>query len=396
MIRLESKADCCGCGTCAAICPKRAIAMKEDEHGFLYPSVDTSLCVECGLCEQRCPVLRYEAGYSEEHTVYAAYAKDPAVRWSGSSGGMFGVLARQVIGQGGAVYGAAFDADLHLRCRAAESEEELLPLYKSKYLQSDAAPAFGGIKERLERGERVLFVATPCQVQALKLFLGKEYETLLTVDFLCHGVPSQSLFDRCKEYVERREGIKILSYRFRTKKKNGATPHYYTLTYQKGEKIKERVALYTQSPFYYGFQRYITLRDSCYACRFAHTNRCSDITIGDFHTVDRHVTGINRFDGVSTVCINTERGRAFFASVVDQLVTHPVDFKQLYDSGELMPGATKMPKGREAFLADLASEPFDTVVQKHLCGKREYGKRLYYAMPSAVRRLIKRIMGIES
>lgn len=370
--------------------------MVSDEAGFLYPRIDTTVCVRCGLCEARCPVLHHENGYEKKHSLFAAYARDTGVRFLGSSGGMFGLFAEKILQQGGVVYGAAFDEELQLRCKSAESVEELGPLYKSKYLQSDTAPAFPEIKKALESGRPLLFVSTPCQVQALRLFLGREYPNLLAVDFLCHGVPSQDFFDKCKEYEEKKSGAKMIDFRFRTKKKHGATPHYFTVTYERKGKIKKKTALYTQSVFYYGFQRYITLRDSCYECRFSYSNRCSDITIGDFHGIDKYVSGINRFDGVSTVCINTERGAAFWSSVSSGAVVYPLDFNRLYEKGELMTGGTEKPAIRDAFVAALATRPFDEVVKTYLNGSREYGKRLYYSMPRVIRKMMKAWMGIKS
>ena len=395
MIQLFQKADCCGCGACAVSCPKSAIVMITDDAGFLYPHIDATACVNCGLCEKRCPLLHHENGYGERHSLFAAYACDTGARFRGSSGGMFGLFAKKLLQAGGVVYGAAFDEELNLRCKSAESMEELAPLYKSKYLQCETAPAFPEIKRSLESGRPLLFVSTPCQVHALRLFLGKEYPNLLTVDFLCHGVPSQKFFDKCKEYEEKKYGARMTDFRFRTKKKHGATPHYFTVIYEKKGKIKKKTALYTQSVFYYGFQQYITLRDSCYECRFSHSNRCSDITIGDFHGIDKYVSGINRFDGVSTVCTNTEKGRAFWDSVSGDAVVYPLDFKRLYEAGELMTGGTEKPAIRDAFVAALATRPFDEVVKTYLNGSREYSKRFYYSMPSVIRKMMKAWMGIK-
>lgn len=367
----------------------------EDKCGSKYPKIDAEKCVDCGVCDKRCPVLNYSKGEDMFHTVYAAYANDPDTRYEGSSGGMFGLLAKSVIAYGGAVYGAAFDDKFKLRCARAVTEEELKPLYKSKYLQSEVATAFDSIKNDLECGLPVLFVSTPCQVFALKLFLKKEYEKLLLVDFLCHGVPSQGLFDKCKEYDEKKQNCEIVDFQFRAKKKNGSTPHYFRVKYKKRGKEYVKTRLYMKSTFYYGFQKYITLRDSCYSCRFAYSNRCSDITIGDFHTINKYVQGINRFNGVSTVCINTEKGRAIWQSVQDKAVCTPVDFKLIYDAGELMHGGTQKPPHRDEFVHAMETEPFDVVANKYLDGSRKYAKQIYYGMPSPVRRMMRKMLRIE-
>ncbi len=394
MIEINLKKDCCGCGTCERVCPRNAIKMVPDKSGFLFPVVDTASCVGCNLCDNVCPVLNHSNEEDMEHTVYAAYSKNPQTRYEGSSGGMFGTFAKSVIAQGGRVYGAAFDKELKLRCTSAETEEELVPLYKSKYLQSDLGDSFREIEGELKNGKQILFVSTPCQVYALKRYLKKDYDNLLLVDFVCHGVPSQSLFDKCKAFVEEKEGIKLLDYQFRAKKKNGATPHYYTATYEKSGREYKKLRLYVDSPFYYGFQKYITLRDSCYDCQFSHSNRCSDITIGDFHGIDRYIKGINRFDGVSTVVINTPKGKKAWDTVAENVAFREVSFEELYKNRELMCECTKMPAGRESFIADLQEKSFEEVYAKHLDGSREYVKKLYYAMPSFTRKILKRIVGM--
>ncbi len=390
MIGTDDKSMCCGCATCAMVCPCRAITMKEDQAGFVFPVVEKDFCVNCGLCEKKCPVLNHKNEEDFAHKFYAAYAADKTTRSNGSSGGMFGVIAKHFIRENAVVYGAAFDENLKLRCTGAEDEESLQALYKSKYLQSNIGDKFFEIKKHLENGRKVLFVSTPCQVYALKLFLGQEQENLFTVDFVCHGVPSQSFFDKCINFTEKKEKIKILDFSFRAKKKNGATPHYYKMRYEKNGRKKEKISLYLNSPFYYAFQKYITLRDSCYDCRFSHSNRVSDITIADFHQVDKYVQGINRFDGISSVVINTKKGERIWQLVKNNVVFTELDFSMLIDNGELMCEATKKPPQRERFLSDLSSLSFDDFAKKHLNGNREYLKKVYYFMPKAVRKILKK------
>lgn len=394
MIQTDRPEMCCGCGVCIQACPKKCITMAQDLYGFLHASVDADNCVHCNACESVCPIQTYERRENRKHTAFAAYANNSETRFSGSSGGMFGLLAKQTLKNGGIVFGAALDKDLQLKCTEANSVSELKPLYKSKYLQSNLHGAFPKIREILERKETVLFTATPCQVRALQLYLGRQYDNLLTVDFVCHGVPPQSLFNRCRTFVEESRGISILDYSFRAKKKHGATPHYFSVTYEKNGRIRKRTMLYTKSPFYLGFQKYITLRDSCYECPFAGSNRCSDITISDFHNIDHYFRGINRFDGVSTVVLNTDKGREAWEEIKSQTTCCPVDFSLLLDNGELMVSPTEMPPRREAFLRDLVNEPFDTVVRRYMNTKAEWKKSIYYKMPKPIRGLLKKVIGL--
>ena len=390
---MNNSAMCCGCGSCALVCPQKCISMTEDRAGFKVPQVEAQRCVGCNACERVCPVLNYRTGSGPDRTAYAAYAKEPETRFQGSSGGMFGVMAKTILKDGGVVYGAAFDGELKLRCTSARTEEELVPLYKSKYLQSDLGDSFSEIESYLKEGRKVLFVATPCQVHALRRFLKREYDELTTIDFLCHGVPSQSFFDRCREYEEQKNGIRILEYQFRAKKKNGATPHYYRVVYEKRGKTRSKIRLYTKSPFYLAFQKYLSLRESCYHCRFAYSNRCSDITIGDFHEIDRYVSGMNRFDGVSTVVVHTEKGAKLWASVSEETVNQKVDLPLLLSNRELMCGATPKPPRQEEFVKDLSELSMKKLVDKYLDPRREYSKSLYYALPKWARNVIKKVVG---
>ena len=392
MISISNKAMCCGCATCEIVCPTNAISMMTDEIGFVFPKVDNNACINCGLCEKSCPVLNHKNEKDLNHSIFVTFAKDKEIRFNGSSGGMFGLIAKHIIEEGGVVYGAAFDDNLKLKCTCATTLEELYPIYKSKYLQSDLEESFERIKNQLDSGIKVMFVSTPCQVCALKLFLNKEYQNLLTVDFVCHGVPSQWLFDKCKDYVEKKKNIRVLDYSFRSKKKNGSTPHYYTVKYEKQGKIREKTALYIDSPFYYGFQKYITLRDSCYDCQFSYSNRVSDITIGDFHEVDKYIKGINRFDGVSSFIVNTQKGQQIWSLIKNHTVFHELDFKTLVENGELMCGGTQKPKSRDEFVKTLENEEFEAVVDKYLNGKKQWTKRIYYSLPNIVRKIMKRVM----
>ena len=149
------------------------------------------------------------------------------------------------------------------------------------------------------------------------------------------------------------------------------------------------------SLFYNGFQKYITLRDSCYDCHFSHSNRCSDITIGDFHGIDKYISGINRFDGVSTVCINSPKGNAFWQDIQEETVYYPIEFSKLLDRGEFMCGGTKKPEQREPFLKALKEESFEVVVKKYLDGSKSYKKKMYYCMPKSIRNIMKKVLGMN-
>lgn len=329
-----------------------------------------------------------------EKKAFAAYAKAADVRFEGSSGGMFGVFARELIDQGFVVYGAAFDKELKLKCTPAETKEELHPLCKSKYLQSDLTGRYKEIENRLKKCDKVLFVSTPCQVRALKLFLSKEYANLITIDFFCHGVPSQKFFDQCLDLDSKRLGGDIKQYEFRTKKTHGATPHYFTEVVQGKNGKKSISGLYFLSPFYAVFQKYINLRESCYDCRFAGADRVSDITIGDFHDIEKYASGINRFDGVSTVIVNTSKGAELWKSCQEQLTALPMDFNRLTSDGACFGAGTQRPSGRDTFLKDYQEMTMEELIRKWVNLSHYWKQLIYYSLPGALRKRIKRFMGV--
>ena len=396
MIKTDEKNLCSGCGACALVCPKHCIGYPRDPIGSLYALVDTEKCINCGACEAVCPIQKTFPPHQIGKTAFAAFSSDKATRFRGSSGGIFETLASGIIGQSGYVYASRFDDDLKLRMFEASSMDEVRRLTKSKYLQCDVSPTFPLIKERVRQGQKVLVCAAPCQVAALKNFLGYNAasDNLFLVDFFCHGVPSQAFFDRCISYAEKREGIRITGYEFRSKIKNGATPHYYTINYSKNGQQKQKTRLYLADPFYLGFQKYLTLRDSCYHCPYGSGNHIGDITIGDFHDVDKYIQGINRFDGVSTIIVNSEKGRALWESVCDTLTVYDIDIDRLYRDRQIYAGSTPEPKKRALFYEDMEKLPFHEVIKKWFDPGREWKKTLYYHMPSFLRKKVKKIMGL--
>lgn len=397
MVCITEDKMCSGCSVCAVVCPVKCITMSPGTLGALFPKVDDTLCIHCGKCKTVCPIMNAEEEkhIPAEQYVYAAYSKKPEIRSGGSSGGMFGTVAEKLISQGYRVYGAAFDDDLHLRCVHADTIEELSPLLKSKYLQSDMVSAYTEIYEDLEKGKKVLVVSTPCQIAALKRYLHKDYENLLLMDFLCHGVPSQIFFDQCKAYEEKKHGYKILSYTFRAKVRNGATPHYFTVTTDKNGKKNTVTKPYFRSAFYAFFQKYISLRESCYECIFSERGRVSDLTIADFHDIEKYVSDINRFNGVSTVIVNTEKGKQLFDSIKDQLWVKPFSIEQLMSDKVLFSQKTERPQNRDKFIADYENMEFSEFVSRNTDRKRYAIYNIYYKLPGRLRALIKKFYHIH-
>lgn len=220
MIEIKEKVECCGCQACYNICPKNAIEMVADEKGFKYPKVNKDKCINCGLCEKVCPILNKKT-IENEPKVYACYNKNDEIRMKSSSGGIFTLIAEEIIKRDGVVCGAAFDEQYGLSHQFVESIEDLEKLRTSKYFQSSIEDTYRKTKEYLLNGRYVLFTGTPCQIEGLLSYLGKQYDKLYTQDIICHGVPSPKVW---RKYVDYRLSIdkKIpQSINFRDKKQQG-------------------------------------------------------------------------------------------------------------------------------------------------------------------------------
>lgn len=372
--------------------------MERDSEGFLYPRIDSKKCINCGKCEKACPINNRPTNNNAiQQEVYAAWSKDKNIRQDASSGGMFETLARSCLENKGIVFGAAFDEELQLKHTYATNIAELKPLCKSKYLQSDMNGCYEKIKAFLDSGKEVLFVGTPCQVAAMRNYIGEDCSKLTLVDLICHGVPSQDLFDRCMRYEEKRCGIKIEKYSFRTKIEKGAIFHYYTEGYFKNGVYKEKIGAYYQSPFYLGFQKRLTLRPSCYKCCFSNLDRASDITIADFHGIEKYIQNIDIMQGVSMVIVNTLKGKELFNVVKKHIEISEFNLQVAIENNECLTKTTKMPIERYKFVEDLETKDFHYVVKNHLTSNKSWALRLYHSLPSKMRLIIKKVIrGIKS
>lgn len=340
MIDICDKSQCCGCEACVQRCPKRCIALVEDAEGFLYPKVDASVCVDCGLCEKVCPVIN-QSDERQPQAVYASINPDSDVRQSSSSGGIFSALADAVLRQGGVVFGVCWDKDWQLIFDYAETQVDLSRFRGSKYLQAHIGDAYIKAEQFLKSGRQVLFTGTSCQIAALKLYLKKDYDNLLTVDVICHGAPSPGVFraylseeiaqvaDRqqknsvslpSKPYIAERNvlntaGWHIEDIQFRDKRL-GWQKFSFTLRLAEASAEGDKNTVSLSSPlneniFMRGFLRDFYLRPSCYSCPAKSGKSGSDITLGDFWGINQLKPEIDDDRGVSAVMVNTVQGASW-------------------------------------------------------------------------------------
>ena len=230
MIQITKKSKCCGCEACVQACPKQCINFQEDEEGFSYPLVDKALCINCGLCEKVCPV-RNQADSRQPLQFLASKNTDEAIRMVSSSGGIFTLLAEEIIRQGGVVFGAKFNDRWEVVHDYTETKEGLAAFRTSKYVQSRIGNNFRQACDFLKQGRQVLFTGTSCQIAALKLFLHHDYEKLLTVDIICHGVPSPKVWQMYLDTVimNARKGENSVSLHPNLKIYKGDTTSHYQM-----------------------------------------------------------------------------------------------------------------------------------------------------------------------
>ena len=285
MINIIDKSQCCGCAACVQACPKQCIQMLEDKEGFLYPQVDADICIHCGLCEKVCPELHL-LEEREPFKVYAAKNINEEVRESSSSGGIFTLIAEQIIDEGGVVFGARFDEHWEVIHDMVTTKEDLKIFRGSKYVQSRMGNTFKQVKCCLEVGKKVLFTGTPCQVAGLKHFLRKDYDNLLTMDFVCHGVPSPKVW---RSYLsEISQGSKIKNIEFRNKQQ-GWKNFCFVLDIEnlKRGNVLSKSSVFGDNIFMQAFLSNILLRPCCYACPVKCGKSGSDLTVGDFWGIEK-------------------------------------------------------------------------------------------------------------
>jgi len=299
--------ECSGCGLCAAVCPAKAIGLQPDNGGFLYPVIDPARCTGCMLCRKSCPVNRAKekSGTPESQHCYYAIAADGDMVTTASSGGVFPMLAKQVLSRHGAVVGAAFDRNFAVKLVLIEHEKDLGQLLQAKYVQSEIpAELFQQVLEVLKSGRRVLFSGTPCQIAALKSFLkGGEYPNLLCAEVICNSVPSPGVWQSYLHHIAAQTGGTVKQVAFRDKSDGW---HKFALVIDCG---KVKVAqCHKDSPYMQLFLQKLISRKSCTDCQFKCGRSGADISLGDFWKLHKIAPELNNHTGASMAITHTAAG----------------------------------------------------------------------------------------
>ena len=304
-IEIYDKSECCGCTACASVCPKNAITMKEDEEGFLYPTIDKEKCINCGLCKKICPIINKNNNTKKQHA-YIFQNSDEEVRRQSTSGGAFTAIAEKIIDMNGIVYGAIFDNNFKVIHKGIDNKEELYKFRNSKYVQSEIGKTFKEVRDFLDKDRWVCFSGTSCQIEGLKNFLGKDYEKLILVDVVCRAVPSPLIW---KKYLNlKKKKIKNIEKIYFRDKYYGYKYSNLSIYNSDNKNNPEYHQGVETDPYLRAFFSNICDRPSCYNCQFKKQNRESDITIWDCFNVEKYNKNMDDDKGTTRILTNSEKG----------------------------------------------------------------------------------------
>lgn len=365
---------CTGCYGCLNTCPvHKAIEFKMTDEGFYKPFV-TNECVHCGYCQEGCPVIKkVNNNQKEDLEVYSCWSKDEKIIKESSSGGIFSELAKFYLENNGVVFGAKWENGEVVHT-SVKTLKELEKLKKSKYLQSKVENSYQEVKEFLKNGKKVLFVGTPCEIAALNTIT--QDKNLLTVDVVCHGIPSYSAY---KKYVTEvlKSDYKKVDVNFRNKETGWEN---YSITFKENEKvIKEH--LHGEDIWFKGFLSDIYLNSPCYNCEFRTMPRFADITLGDFWGVPEE---IKNQKGTSVVMVNSKKGKEIFEKIKEKINYKEINFETVHRGNPCIYNHKLNNEKREKFFKDFSKMSFIDLHKK------------YFPYPSKISKIInfpRRVLG---
>jgi acetyltransferase-like isoleucine patch superfamily enzyme/coenzyme F420-reducing hydrogenase beta subunit len=377
MIQIQNKKDCCGCNACGDICAQKAISFKTDIEGFWYPEVDEEECINCGQCKKVCPIINIKdlkKNDFEKPQCYAAKHKNLEVVFDSTSGGLFSALAEKMYKDGGYVGGAVYNDDFSVRQYISNGKQDIIRLRSSKYQQSDLSGFFVQIRDILKAGEKVLVCGCPCQMTAMRAFLGKDYENLLIADFVCRGINSPMVSKKFRESLETKYGSKIVYQKAKNKEFGWRNlTAKYRFADGRNVYITKDQSLFTRGYLHTN----VFCRPSCYDCRFKGFPRIADITLADFWGIENVDKSMDDDLGTSLVLVNSEKGRLYFGAIQQKIKSVQVSFESILPGNPSLTNSLGPPKvDRKTFFNDLQDNDFDTVANKYFPFQQSWKQRL--------------------
>lgn len=351
--------SCVGCGACTSICPNKCLQMVVNREGFWYPEVLKSSCINCKRCKTVCPVRQKQVIQAPQYC-YAIKNKNDNIRMNSSSGGVFSALAESILGKEGTIYGAALDENCSVCHIEVTEKKELKNLRGAKYSQSELGTIYCQVKTNLNNGKYVLFSGTPCQVAGLRTYLQKDYEKLICVDIICHGIPSPLVW---KKYLEQESFGKLpRCVNFRSKK-SGWSYYQYSIQmeYEDGSSIIQKNG---ENSFLQGIIQNLYQRPSCSDCLFKGENHPGDITLGDFWGIWNLDKSFDDDKGVSAVIVNTEKGKSLLKSCMEQFEVKKVLIDDIKKENPSWAKSSYQHKNRDAFFEKFDEQKVSDLVKK--------------------------------
>ncbi|MBP5738575.1 MAG: Coenzyme F420 hydrogenase/dehydrogenase, beta subunit C-terminal domain [Abditibacteriota bacterium] len=373
---LVESVKCCGCGACADICPVNAIEMKPNEDGFLEPVINGETCKHCGRCDKVCPVMNIDSLKTVDRNVncYAGYITDEEKLKRSASGGAATAFYESVLARGGCIFGVIYNRDFtRARFVCADDPRYIKGFRSSKYIQAEKALIYSDVKEKLDEGREVLFIGLPCEVAAMKAFLGKDYDNLTLVDLICYGPTSPLVAKMYLRRLKSENGHEIVDFNVRHKRNGAWQPSYLRAKFEGGE-------VYVNEFFNtdYGFAFDMLARDCCYKCSFKGDNKCSDITIGDFWEADKNAEYYNK-GGTSAVMVHTHKGARFLAECGENMLLKRAEYADILRGNPMLTECREKKPGRDNFAVLMKRQGLRAVVDAYrpiAAGEKNLLKRI--------------------
>lgn len=393
-----SAEKCTGCGACAYVCPKQCISMKEDKTGVIYPVIDEELCINCKKCEKNCPAIN-DVKFNEPMDAYAAWNSDEEERRTSASGGIAAGLYHFAIDSDMLVVGASSNEDFSVTMELAEDKEQCKAFKNSKYVFSEPYPLYPSLEECLKTGKTVLVIGLPCQIAAIKTIF-KNYDNLYLIDVVCHGTTPYSYLKQHIKALEKEYGNKADKMSFRDAERKTYT---FTFTlYDESGKCFYAKRTKDGDTYQVGYHRTISYRENCYHCKYAKTQRISDLTLSDY----KGLGTVARWDmdktEVSCVLANTEKGRHLMDKLLEEkrIVAHRRPVEEPVNADPQLQHPSKKSKAREDFEKNIRRNngDFETtmniVIKKNR--RREKGNRILFVIKKPLRFMKRVLKGVIS